>query len=182
MQVYNVGVKDENDAFYMANLVYIGGKFYFFDISLERDIYRDSDDSECILCCAGVGLNRYSEFFEPLCILEFGIDSKRLVLWGHSLGTVFALYGALDNDVAGVILQSPIKEIKSSAININDFFLRRIHLKMFSIFTSKIIEGMNFISKLNNMRIIAHKTNIYPPVHKSGNFAFLKKSITADIV
>ncbi|MCQ2788749.1 MAG: alpha/beta hydrolase [bacterium] len=86
---------------------------------------------------------------------EFGIDSKRLVLWGHSLGTVFALYGALDNDVAGVILQSPIKEIKSSAININDFFLRRIHLKMFSIFTSKIIEGMNFISKLNNIESIS---------------------------
>ncbi len=90
---------------------------------------------------------------------ELGIDSKRLVLWGHSLGTVFALYGAIDNEVAGVILQSPIKEIKSSAINVNDFFLRRIHLKMFSIFTAKIIENMKFISKLNNIESIA-KVNV----------------------
>jgi len=79
MNVLNVGAKDENGDFYVTNLVLLDNDYYYFDVNLERDIYEDSDD-ELILCCAGIGSERYNRFFQPLCILNYNNTGKEEVL------------------------------------------------------------------------------------------------------
>lgn len=73
IEALNVGCKDENGNFYMTNLVYVYDKYYYFDVTLEQEIYReeviDPDDFE--LCCAGLGKDDYEQFFTPLCVLEY---------------------------------------------------------------------------------------------------------------
>lgn len=82
---------------------------------------------------------------------KLGVDKDKIILWGHSLGTSVALEAAIHNRVLGVILQSPIKEIKSAAIDISNFYYNRIHLKILALFVKKHIERINFIQTLDNM-------------------------------
>ena len=78
MKVLNIGAKDENGDFYVTNLVLIGDKYYYFDVNLDKEILDNSnDDEELILCCAGIGYDRYTRYFSPLSILNYnnsGID------------------------------------------------------------------------------------------------------------
>lgn len=82
---------------------------------------------------------------------KLGVDKDKIILWGHSLGTVVALETARNNDVLGVILQSPIKEIKSAAIDVYNFFCNRMRFGFMAKFAKKHIENMNFIQKLDNL-------------------------------
>src|SRR5574344_167664 len=82
---------------------------------------------------------------------HLGVDSDKIILWGHSLGTVIALETAIHNNVLGVILQSPIKEIKSAAIDLNNFYYGRLHLNAWGGVTRKYIESMNFLQKMDSM-------------------------------
>lgn len=82
---------------------------------------------------------------------KLGVDKDKIILWGHSLGTSVALETAISNNVLGVILQSPIKEVKSAAIDISNFYYNRIHLKVLAIFAKKHIERINFVQQLDNM-------------------------------
>jgi len=84
---------------------------------------------------------------------RLGAD-KEIILWGHSLGTVVAVETALQNNVAGIILQSPIKEIKSAAMDINNFYCHRLKFNILGPFVNKYIQRMDFLQKMDNMNKI----------------------------
>ena len=71
MKVLNVGAKDENGDFYVTNLVLIGDKYYYFDTNLDKEILDSEEDDELVLCCAGIGYERYTQYFTPLSILNY---------------------------------------------------------------------------------------------------------------
>lgn len=87
---------------------------------------------------------------------KLGVDADKIVVWGHSLGTVIALETAVKNDVLGVILQSPIKEIKSAAIDVNNFYCKRLRVPLLASFSRKYIENMDFIQKMSGIEKIKH--------------------------
>ena len=81
MDVLNVCLKDEDGNFYLANLVLIGDKYFYFDVNMEQEIIKEEAEEgkepEYILVSAGLGSKEYCQFFEPLCILDFNNgDSK----------------------------------------------------------------------------------------------------------
>jgi len=78
-------------------------------------------------------------------------------VWGHSLGTVAAVETAKNNNnVLGLILQSPIKEIKSAAIDVYNFYCKRLYLDLLALFAKKHVQNMDFIQKFDNMEKIRH--------------------------
>lgn len=82
---------------------------------------------------------------------KLGVDSDKIILWGHSLGTAVATETACKNKVLGVILQSPIKDIKSAAIDIQGFYCERLHLKLTTLLVKRQIRRMHFIQKMDNV-------------------------------
>lgn len=70
MDVKLVALKDENDMFYVANLVLIGDKYYYFDVTLEQEIYLEDQKGDFALCCAGIGKKEYEQYFIPMSILS----------------------------------------------------------------------------------------------------------------
>ncbi len=85
---------------------------------------------------------------------KLGVDADKIILWGHSLGSAVAIETALHNKVAGVILQSPIKEIKSAAIDVYNFYCKRIHLDLIGFFAKTHIQLIDFIQKFDNINKI----------------------------
>lgn len=73
MDALNVVLKIQDGNFYVANLVLIGKEYYFFDLTLEKEIFKDNgkDIENFILCCAALGKNSYTQFFKPLCLIDF---------------------------------------------------------------------------------------------------------------
>ncbi len=73
MDVLNVVLKLQDNSFYLANLVLIGKDYYFFDLTLEKEIFKDNgnDVDNFILCCAALGKTSYTQFFKPLCVIDF---------------------------------------------------------------------------------------------------------------
>jgi hypothetical protein len=71
--VLNVAFKDEFGKYYVSNLVLIGDEYYYFDTTLEKDVFVEngSDLSKFILCAAALGRKNYEEFFKPLCLIDF---------------------------------------------------------------------------------------------------------------
>ncbi len=80
---------------------------------------------------------------------KLGVEQDKIILWGHSLGSIVALETAVHNNVLGVILQSPIKEIKSAAIGVFNFYYKRLHLPFLANLAQDYIEKMNFIQKFD---------------------------------
>ena len=70
MDVKLIALKDENEKFYVANLVLIGEKYYYFDVTLEQEIYSEDKKGEFALCCAGIGKKEYEQYFIPMSILS----------------------------------------------------------------------------------------------------------------
>lgn len=96
----------------------------------------------------------YNDAREAMLQLKrLGAD-KEIILWGHSLGTVVATETAIHKSVAGIILQSPIKEIKSAAIDVNNFYCERLKLNFFAHFINKHIQKINFIQRMDNINKI----------------------------
>lgn len=85
---------------------------------------------------------------------KLGVEEDKVIIWGHSLGTSVALETAVYHKVMGVILQSPIKEIKSAAIDVYKFYCRRIHLPKMADFAKDHIMRMRFVQKMDNMKKI----------------------------
>lgn len=73
MKVLNVVLKLEDLSFYVANLVLIGDDYYYFDVTLEKELYKDNgaDINNFVLCCGALGKESYEQFFKPLCLLDF---------------------------------------------------------------------------------------------------------------
>lgn len=82
---------------------------------------------------------------------KLGVDKDKIILWGHSLGSTVAIETALNNNVMGIILQSPIKEIKSAAIGVYNYYLNRLSCGLLAAIARKHIEQMKFIQKMDNM-------------------------------
>ena len=87
---------------------------------------------------------------------KLGVDKDKIILWGHSLGTAVAIETAINNNIVGLILQSPIKEIKSAAIDVYTFYCERLRLNIWARFVKKHIQQMNFIQQMDNMTKIKH--------------------------
>lgn len=85
---------------------------------------------------------------------KLGVDKDKIILWGHSLGTAAAIEAALQNDVSGIILQCPIKEIKSAAIDVYKFYCSRLRLNFLASYFIKHLEKINFIQKMDNLNRI----------------------------
>lgn len=112
---------------------------------------------------------------------KLGVDKDKIILWGHSLGTVVALETAINNKILGVILQSPIKEIQSAAIDVSDFYYERLKLSFLGRFARKHIEKINFIQKMDNMSkikkvkcpilLLHNKTDKIAPCQNSAELA-----------
>lgn len=85
---------------------------------------------------------------------KLGVDSDKIILWGHSLGTSVAVETALKNQVSGVILQSPIKEIKSAAVGVFQFYCKRLGLEILSPILEKHINRIDIIQKMDNINKI----------------------------
>lgn len=82
MDAYMIGLKDEENMFYVANLVLIGDKYYYFDNTLEREIYLDncSGPDEFIWCSSALGSESYEQFFKPICIIALDKDVMSNIL------------------------------------------------------------------------------------------------------
>lgn len=109
---------------------------------------------------------------------KLGVDEDKIILWGHSLGTAVAVETAIHKKVAGVILQSPIKEIKSAAIDIYKFYYNKLHLSILSKPTSKHISRLDSVHKLDNLNKVEKITCPLLIMHsKSDSIASFQNSI-----
>ena len=85
---------------------------------------------------------------------ELGVATENVVVWGHSLGTVTALETAMNEPVKAVIIQSPIKNIMSAAIDISNFYGRRMHFPLFAALNKELLSRMEFVQKFDAMHKI----------------------------
>lgn len=82
---------------------------------------------------------------------KLGVDKDKIIVWGHSLGAITAVETTKNNNVLGLILQSPIKEIKSAAIDVYNFYCKRLHLDVVALFAKKHVQNMNFLQKFDGL-------------------------------
>ena len=82
---------------------------------------------------------------------ELGVKTENVIAWGHSLGTVTALETAMNNNLMGVILQSPIKDIKTGALDLSNFYCKRLHIPALTALNNEIISNTEFVQKFDNM-------------------------------
>lgn len=72
--VHCVAMQDNKGKFYVSNLLMIDDLYYYFDVTLDADIYLESkEDEELELCCAGLGRKKYEKYFRPISILDFDV-------------------------------------------------------------------------------------------------------------
>jgi hypothetical protein len=73
MDVKSVVLRMHDSTYYVANLVLIGKDYYFFDLTLEKEIFKDNGNNKYnfIVCCAALGTTSYTQFFKPLCLIDF---------------------------------------------------------------------------------------------------------------
>lgn len=86
---------------------------------------------------------------------ELGVCTDNIILWGHSLGTTVAVETAKNNNVKALILQSPIKDIKSAAIDISKFYFKKMRMYMLRTIAGHLIRGCKFIQKFDNVSKIS---------------------------
>ena len=82
---------------------------------------------------------------------KLGVDEDKIILWGHSLGTTVAVETALHQKISGIILQSPIKDIKSAAVDVYNFYCSKFRLNLLSKVITKHISHIDFIQKMDSL-------------------------------
>ena len=86
---------------------------------------------------------------------EFGVKSKDVILWGHSLGTTVAMNTAVNNEVKALILQSPIKNIQTAAYDVANFYFRRLKIVWLRKYIKSHFKDVKFLQKFDNIGKIA---------------------------
>lgn len=84
-------------------------------------------------------------------IKKLGFREEDIIVWGHSLGTIAALDVAKKNKIKAVILQAPIKDIKSAAIDMVRFYGKCLHIPSFGDVYRDIIKGIDFVQKFDGL-------------------------------
>lgn len=82
---------------------------------------------------------------------KFGVETKDIILWGHSLGTAVAMNTAVNNDVKALILQSPIKDIKSGAQDVVKFYIRHIKVGWIRKYIKTHFKDIEFVQNFDNI-------------------------------
>lgn len=74
----NVGLKDDNGNFYMANLVLIKGLYYYFDVTVEQAIFNSNGRNlnNFKMCSACIGSETYEKYFTPVSIIDINPNNK----------------------------------------------------------------------------------------------------------
>ena len=73
--VHTVAMKDSKNKFYVSNLLLIDEEYYYFDVTLDIEVYLEAkEEDEFVLCCAGVGRKRYEKYFKPIALLDFDVS------------------------------------------------------------------------------------------------------------
>jgi alpha-beta hydrolase superfamily lysophospholipase len=85
---------------------------------------------------------------------KLGVEEDKIILWGHSLGTAVAVETAIQSNVSGIVLQSPIKDIKSAAVDLYKFFCNRLKLGILSNMVERHINHINIIQKMDSINKI----------------------------
>lgn len=112
------------------------GHYRAWGLPSEKGIYKDAQSA----------INKLN---------ELGVKTENIIVWGHSLGTAVATNCAANNNVKGLILQSPIKDIYSATCDLAAFYLRRIKNKFLRKYLKKHIKDITFIQKFDNINKIA---------------------------
>ncbi len=86
---------------------------------------------------------------------QLGVKTKDIILWGHSLGTAVAMQTAVTNKVKALILQSPIKDIKSAANDVMKFYVRHIKISWIRKSIKQNFKNIEFIQKFDNINKIS---------------------------
>ena len=72
-KVLNVALIDENNEYYIANLVLINDDYYYFDVTLEHTVFLENGGElkNFVLCCGALGKGSYEQFFKPVSLVDF---------------------------------------------------------------------------------------------------------------
>lgn len=100
---------------------------------------------------------------------KLGVAEDNLIIWGHSLGTAVAIETALNRNVLGVILQCPIKEIKSAAIDVYKFYGKKLRLLAMGAFFENHIQKIDFIQKMDSINKIERITSPILVLHSKAD-------------
>lgn len=73
VDVLSVAMKLKDSSYYVANLVLIENDYYYFDVTLEKEIFKGNGANieNFVLCCGALGSESYEQFFKPLCLIDF---------------------------------------------------------------------------------------------------------------
>lgn len=85
---------------------------------------------------------------------DLGIEAKDIILWGHSLGTTVATNTAVHNEVKALILQSAVLNMHYSAIDMANFYLRRLRVRFLKRYIKKHFKDVEFIQKFDNFKTL----------------------------
>ena len=72
--VHCVVMMDKDGKFYVSNLVLIEDLYYYFDVTMETELYFKSNEEEFVLSCAGIGKEKYENYFKPISLLDFDVS------------------------------------------------------------------------------------------------------------
>lgn len=109
---------------------------------------------------------------------KFGVPPEEIIAWGHSLGCATAIETALNNTLKGAVLQSPTTDIKTAAIDICNFYLKRLKLPALGRFITPYIKNIDFIQKFDNIGKISQiSCPIFITHSKSDKIAPFKNAI-----
>ena len=121
---------------YGAFLLSYRGHYRAWGLPSEKGIYADAQAS----------INKLN---------DLGVNTKDIILWGHSLGTTVATNTAVYNNVKALILQSPIKDISSAAYDVANFYFRRIKISWLRRYIKMHFKDIVFVQKFDNINKIA---------------------------
>ncbi len=82
---------------------------------------------------------------------ELGIPTSNVIVWGHSLGSTAATETALNNEVKALILESPIKNLHTAAIDLCRFYTAKYKMAFYRNIGQYFLTKIEFLQKFDNL-------------------------------